>query len=110
MLTADPDNYIDDRLSRLEKQKQPYVLIYTSRASAHASHVDPPYEMDEPYPSALHTDLKRDVESRKRNMQRRQANGIDNSKSNLPLFERYQYLTPGKTVPTPSMFTVRHRS
>ena len=96
MLTTGSDNYIDDRLTRLEKQRQPYVLIYTSGANDLATHVDPPYEMDEPYPSALHTDLKRDVESRKRNIQRRQANGIDNSQSNLPLFERYQYLTPGK--------------
>lgn len=52
--------------------------------------------MDEPYPSALHTDLRRDL-----TQLRRQANGTsDDAQAGLPLFEKYQFLTPGKSSPT----------
>ncbi|KAK4546228.1 hypothetical protein LTR36_002365 [Oleoguttula mirabilis] len=93
------DNYIDTQLARLEKQGQPYVLVFTSgavdapstRVATEDKHL--PYEMDEPYPSALHTDLRRDLEH---NKQRRQSNnGTDSSvQVGLPLFETYQFLTP----------------
>jgi len=43
--------------------------------------------MDDPFPSALHTDLKRDVSSHARNNTQ-----LD---SNLPLFEKYQFLNTG---------------
>ena len=66
--------------------KNPSVLIYLTTppsehpAEAENSHL---YEMDDPYPSALHTDLKRDL--------RRQSD----SGNNLAIFETYQFLTPG---------------
>ena len=47
------------------------------------------YEMDDPYPSSsLHTDLKRDVE-----LHRRQSDE-ENAQAGLPLFEKYQFLSP----------------
>lgn len=53
----------------------------------HAAQV---YEMDEPYPSSMHIDLKRDVYPRASN----NTNGT-NLDSNLPLFEKYQFLSSG---------------
>lgn len=41
--------------------------------------------MDEPYPSAMHMDLKRDLSARAK----------DATDNNLGLFEKYQFLTPG---------------
>jgi hypothetical protein len=53
------------------------------------------YEMDEPYPTAMHQDLKRGLE-----LGRKQS-GNDSSNNNmqdgLPLFEKYQFLSPGKS-------------
>lgn len=48
------------------------------------------YEMDEPYPEALHTDLKRDTD-----LPRRQTDDED-MQAGLPLFEKYQFLSPRK--------------
>lgn len=47
------------------------------------------YEMDDPYPSSMHTDLKRDVYPR-------QDSGSGDMQAGLPLFEKYQFLTPGE--------------
>ena len=88
-----------DTLFEAHADKLSWVLIYASTPaslSGDAQSVDPEiYEMDEPYPTALHQDLKRDLSA-----QRRQANGTDNPHSNLPLFEKYMFLTPGKSYTT----------
>lgn len=47
------------------------------------------YEMDDPYPSSMHTDLKRDV------YPRQDADNGD-MQAGLALFEKYQFLTPGE--------------
>lgn len=47
------------------------------------------YEYDEPYPSSLHTDLKRDTNAYPR------ASNSSNLNSDLPLFEKYQFLNAG---------------
>nr|POE63287.1 hypothetical protein CFP56_04190 [Quercus suber] len=66
----------------------PYVVIYTSASAV----VDEPatYEMDEPFPE-LHADLKRHVDSR----YVQGNNTADDAQAGLPLFERYQFLSPG---------------
>lgn len=46
--------------------------------------------MDEPYPSDMHIDLKRDL-----SVYPRATNGT-NPDSNLPLFEKYQFLSSGE--------------
>ncbi|UJO16065.1 uncharacterized protein CLAFUR5_04741 [Fulvia fulva] len=51
------------------------------------------YEMDEPpFHENMHTDLKRDIEHGAR---RRQTNEQDDFQKDLPLFEKYQFLSPG---------------
>lgn len=50
------------------------------------------YEMDDPYPSALHTDLKRDLHE----IRKRQSDNSTNMQAGLGLFEKYQFFTPGK--------------
>lgn len=49
------------------------------------------YEMDDPYPSSMHTDLKRDVYPR-------QDSESGDMQAGLPLFEKYQFLTPGMST------------
>ena len=51
------------------------------------------YEMDDPYPSSMHTDLKRDVYPR-------QDSSSGEMQAGLPLFEKYQFLTPGMCTAT----------
>ncbi len=63
------------------------VYISTPPQDAVTDREDNAYEMDEPYPEALHTDLKRDTYPR-----RRQSD--DNMQAGLPLFEKYQFLSP----------------
>lgn len=73
-------------------QHQSSVLIYITTppppglSDADDGHL---YEMDDPYPSGLHTDLKRDL-----TMQRRQSEGNQDMQAGLPLFEKYQFLSP----------------
>lgn len=98
----DADNEAARWLSELESAKRPYALIFVGSQDSHPTHqtydhVDPPYEMDEPYPT-LHTDLKRDLEAHRRHVESRQSNGTDNPQSSLALFEKYQFLTPGMNI------------
>lgn len=111
------DDYLDTIIVNATKKTEPYVLFYTSSQQLNIQEQieqDHPYEMDEPYPSALHTDLKRDLEHHKKsahtNIVRRQSSSktVDNAQLNLPLFETYQFFTPGKTAHSASRsdFTV----
>lgn len=55
--------------------------------------MQPPYEMDEPYAEYYpHQDMKRDLSP----LRRAENNTADNPHSNLPLFEKYQFLSPRK--------------
>lgn len=47
--------------------------------------------MDDPYPSSLHTDLKRDTD-----LHARQSDDTD-MQAGLPLFEKYQFLSPRRS-------------
>lgn len=64
------------------------ILSAPTEAFDHASHF---YEMDEPYPSALHQDLKRDIVY----SPAEKSGNSTSSQAGLPLFEKYQFLTPG---------------
>jgi hypothetical protein len=48
------------------------------------------YEMDEPYPSAMHQGLKREIKYEPL------KSGNHSMQDGLPLFEKYQFLSPGK--------------
>jgi len=50
------------------------------------------YEMDEPYPTAMHQGLKRDIKYEPL----KSSNG--SMQDGLPLFEKYQFLSPGKPL------------
>ena len=49
------------------------------------------YEMDEPYPSALHQDLRRDIK-----YEPLKSSSNHTTQDGLPLIEKYQFFTPGK--------------
>ncbi|KAF2084132.1 BIG1-domain-containing protein [Saccharata proteae CBS 121410] len=82
------DSYLNAVLSSL--QNKSYTVIYTGTPPS-GQHMAPGiqhpvqgYEMDEPFPSSLHTDLKRDVSSH---------SNVDSDE--VALFEKYQFLSPG---------------
>ena len=85
------DDAIDDTVASVLGKGSSAVLIYITTPPPQETLQDGHmYEMDEPYPSGLHTDLKRDLE-----MHARQSED-DHMQDGLPLFEKYQFLSPGK--------------
>lgn len=88
MLIVLSDRYLDETFS--PEDAQDHMVIVLSTPSESFSHPEHLYEMDEPYPSAMHQDLKRDIE----------YSPLKSSNSSmqdgLPLFEKYQFLSPGK--------------
>lgn len=89
-----PDYYLNEVLEQLES----YTVIYlTTPISAEVQkqmeqEVSPPYEMDSPFPSGMHGDLKRDLSVRAAASNSSRGN-LD---SNLPLFEKYQFVNQGQ--------------
>jgi len=67
------------------------MVIIISTPMTTVEHADKIYEMDEPYPSALHQDLKRDIK-----YEPLKSSSNNTMQDGLPLFEKYQFLTPGK--------------
>jgi hypothetical protein len=98
---ATTDKYLDSFISNMTRHNEDYVLIFTSSHESRAQEPALPYEMDEPYPSALHTDLKRHIHEHSQHAYTRRAasNSTVNTQSQLPLFEKYQFLSPGKFLP-----------
>jgi hypothetical protein len=88
-LTGGADSVLNDILSGLKSSESYSVLFTTSPVHATSSkspHPDHTYEMDDEFPDMPHIDLKRDLGSRDSNT---------SIPTNLPLFETYQYLSPG---------------
>lgn len=73
-------------VSSLDNSK--YAVIYTTTPRTGEAedvlHEQYRYEMDDLFPSSVHTELRRDVEAH-----------ASNGTSDLPLFEKYQFLSPG---------------
>lgn len=69
------------------------MVIILSAPAITLSHPENLYEMDEPYPTAMHQDLRRDIEYEIT------KSGNKTMQDGLPLFEKYQFLTPGKPQP-----------
>lgn len=82
------DSYLNSLLATLDS----YTVIYATldNLSPPQSQHPEQYEMDEPYPSNMHTDLKRDL-----NAHIVRASNASNPQADLPLFEKYQFLSPG---------------
>lgn len=82
------DSYLNSLLETLDS----YTVLYAPLPNLFPTEPQHPeqYEMDEPYPSNMHTDLKRDL-----NAHVSRASNTSNPQANLPLFEKYQFLSPG---------------
>jgi hypothetical protein len=84
--------FLGTLISKLPKHES-YAVIYTTTPDkkgyrVNSQAVQDVYEMDDAFPSAaVHMDLKRDIGSREAG---------SHSNSSLPLFETYQYFTPGQ--------------
>jgi len=65
-----------------------YMIILVSAPST-GEPAESVYEMDEPYPSAMHQGLKRDIKYEPL------KSGNRSMQDGLPLFEKYQFLSPG---------------
>lgn len=81
------DSFLHSVIAAVDGEE--YTVIYTTTPPSVSQDTEPQlreqlYEMDEPFPSMMHTDLKRDLSAHARN-----------ASSNLPLFEKYQFLSPG---------------
>ncbi|EME39580.1 hypothetical protein DOTSEDRAFT_75290 [Dothistroma septosporum NZE10] len=84
------DEMIQTMLHGMSNQTS-HVLVYVGGSVAETEGEG--YEMDEPpFHENLHTDLKRDVNGGER---RRQTKEQDDFQRDLPLFEKYQFLSPG---------------
>jgi len=80
---------------------QNYTVLYTTTPSTKSHERPSPeasrYEMETPLEEIMHLDLKRDVDFRPRQSSSNQTL-VDG-----PLFEKYQFLSPGElTVPASS--------
>lgn len=85
-LTCFADNQIDRNGPKVTDDHMIIILSAPATATEHSEHL---YEMDEPYPSALHQDLKRDIKFQPL------KNNNNTMQDGLPLFEKYQFLSPG---------------
>jgi hypothetical protein len=85
---AEHDSFLHAVVSEVGGEK--YTVIYTTTPSAGDTVlVEQPaldYEMDDPFASVLHTDLKRDLGS---------GHAFQSNGSNLGLFDKYEYTSPG---------------
>lgn len=91
------DATLDVQLDSVLANHTSHVIIYVSTPASEVERAH--YEMDEPpFHANIHTDLKRDVGDEGveavRPLQTKQANPQDG----LPLFEKYQFLSPGESL------------
>lgn len=82
------DSYLNSLLSTIDS----YTVLYATLDNLSPPQAQHPeqYVMDEPYPSNMHIDLKRDLNSHVV-----RASNASNPQADLPLFEKYQFLSPG---------------
>ncbi|KAG9946959.1 BIG1-domain-containing protein, partial [Aureobasidium melanogenum] len=83
------DSYLNSLLATLDSYTVLYATMPNLFPAIKPQHPEQ-YEMDEPYPSNMHTDLKRDL-----NAHIVRASNASNPQADLPLFEKYQFLSPG---------------
>ncbi|EGP85659.1 unnamed protein product [Zymoseptoria tritici ST99CH_1A5] len=84
------DETLDAELHSVLANHTSHVIIFVSTpADVSREH----YEYDEPpYPAGMHTDLKRDIGELSVHANKKNETW---GQENLPLFEKYQFLTPG---------------
>lgn len=93
------DAFLASVLDLLSSDK--YTVVYTTSPSNEAQRSEPvepeSYEMDSLFQSPVHMELKRDLSHHKR------ATDGNVTLPDGPLFERYQFLTPGTLPATPNV-------
>lgn len=86
-----PDAFLASILDLLSSNK--YTVVYTTSPPTTGHQLAPaepePYEMDALFQAPVHMELRRDLSHQKR------ASDGNITLPNGPLFERYQYLSPG---------------
>lgn len=89
-LDADLDSYLHSVLAN--HTSHTIVYIGTPATGEQRSDIDYESENTPPGHSGLHTDLKRDIQ----HSLKRAAKNSTNPQDGLPLFEKYQFLSPGE--------------
>jgi len=88
------DAFLASMLDIIASKK--YTVVYTTSPPSAAHHTDSAdsesYEMDSQFQAHLHTELKRDLSHQKR------ASDGNITLPDGPLFERYQFFTPGTSL------------
>ena len=69
------------------------MVVIVSTPPTTVEHTDKVYEMDDPYPSALHQDLRRDIK-----YEPLKSSSNSTMQDGLPLFEKYQFFSPGNQL------------
>ena len=91
---SDNDAFLSSLLDLLPSQR--YTVLYTTSPVTSIDHTlqdeSTAYKMESTFPSSLHMDLKRDFAVHER------ASGENITLPHGALFERYQFLTPGKLI------------
>lgn len=67
------------------------MVVIVSTPPTTVEHTDKVYKMDDPYPSALHQDLRREIK-----YEPLKSSSNSTMQDGLPLFEKYQFFSPGK--------------
>ena len=89
------DADVDSQLHSLLANHTSHTIVYIGvPASSDSSNLDYESENTPPGHSSMHTDLKRDVQH---GFERRAQNST-NPQDKLALFEKYQFLSPGKLI------------
>lgn len=88
------DSTLDVQLESVLANHTSHVIIYVSTPASEGERAH--YEMDEPpYHAIMHTDLKRDVGAEDVGVAKSRPSKEANPQDGLPLFEKYQFLSPG---------------
>lgn len=88
------DAVLDMQLASVLANHTSHVIIYVSTPASGTERAR--YEMDEPpYHAIMHTDLKRDVGEEGIEAVKPLETKAANPQDGLPLFEKYQFLSPG---------------
>lgn len=96
---TETDGFLNTLLDPLSSFTVLYTTTPPSAVFQHAQAIKQPkpymwqYDAEEPFPTVLHTDMKRDL----RSYARQAGNGTTGS--SVPLFEKYAFLSPGLSCP-----------
>lgn len=88
------DYMFDTHIRNLVANHTSHTIVLVGVPSSEKETYHWEQENEPPFESGMHTDLKRDVETGFKKRQQKSTNPQDG----LPLFEKYQFLSPGKQI------------